>query len=51
MIEGVLHRALGDLVEDYAFDVDIVEQAALAQQLFDMPGNRFAFAIRVGCQI
>ena len=51
MVERFLDGALGDFMEDDAFDVDVVEQTALLQQLLDMPGNRFPFAIRIGCEV
>ena len=48
---GALHFALGDFVEHHALDFLALEVAAFLQQLAQVPGNRFAFAIRVGRQI
>ncbi len=51
MLERVLHRALGDFVEDDALDVDAFQRVALLQNLLHMPGDRFAFAIGIGGEI
>ena len=48
---GALHFALGDFVEHDALDFLALEIAALFEQLAQVPGNGFAFAIRVGRQI
>ena len=41
------HRRLGDGVEGDALDL-LRQRAALLQHLLDVPGNRLAFAVRVG---
>ncbi len=51
MLEGFLHRGLGDLVEDHPLHVDAVERLALAQDLADVPGDRLALAVGVGGEI
>jgi hypothetical protein len=43
-----LHLALGDFVEHHALDFLALEVAALFEQLAQMPGNGFAFTVRVG---
>ena len=48
--DGALHFALGDFVEHDAFDFLALEVAALFEQLAQVPGNGFAFAVRVGRQ-
>ncbi len=50
MGDGVLHRPLGDLVEGDPADLHPLQGAAPGQHLLDMPGNRLALAIRIGCQ-
>ncbi len=49
--DGALHFALGDLVEHHAFDFLALEVAALFEQLAQVPGDGFAFAVRVGREI
>ena len=44
------HRLLGDGVEHDAFDLLGLERLLLVQRFQHVPGNGFAFAIRVGCQ-
>ncbi len=44
------HGLLGDRVEDDALDRLAVDHALLVQKVENMPGDRFAFAIRVGRQ-
>ena len=44
------HRLLGDGVENHALDRLILERAFLLHDFEDMPGNRFAFAVGVGCE-
>ena len=50
VVDGVDHGALGDFVERHALDRQLVQQPARLQRLDDVPGNRLAFAIRVGRQ-
>ncbi len=50
MRHRIQHRALGDLVEGDAADIDLVQQLRLPQHLLDVPGNRLSLAIRVGCE-
>jgi acetyl-CoA/propionyl-CoA carboxylase biotin carboxyl carrier protein len=45
-----LHRGLGDGVEGDAFDALALQRLLLIQRLEHVPGNRLAFAIRVGCE-
>ncbi|MNU66642.1 hypothetical protein D3C71_559620 [compost metagenome] len=47
---GVQHRLLGDGVEDHALHRLVAENALLLQKIENVPGNGFAFAIRVGCE-
>ena len=51
MLEGILHGALGDFVEDHALDRLAVERPAAVQLLDDVPGDGLAFAVRVGRQV
>jgi hypothetical protein len=48
---GFLDRARGDLGEHHAMQRLVLEQAALLQDLRDVPADRLAFAVRVGGQI
>ena len=45
---GVLYGAFGDFMEHHPFDRLVFERLAFAQQLAQVPGNGFAFAVRVG---
>ncbi len=47
----LVHRVFGDLVEHHALDQLVLGQLLVLENLGDMPGNRFALAVRVGCQI
>ena len=49
--DGALHLALGDLVEHHALDFLALEVAAFFEQLAQVPGDGFAFAVRVGRQV
>ena len=51
LIDGFANRLFGDLVEHHAMHVFVFENAALAQQFDQMPGDGFAFAIRVSGKI
>ena len=44
------HRLLGDGVEHHALDLLVLERALLFHHLQHVPGDRFALAIRVGCE-
>jgi hypothetical protein len=46
-----MHRSLGDFVEHDAADVLALEFTLGFQQLVQMPGNGFALAVRVGCEV
>ena len=46
MQDGLVHGLLGDLVEEHAVDVRV----GRANLLRDMPGDRLALAVGVGCQ-
>ena len=48
--DGIADRALGDFVEHHALHGLALERVLFLQQLDQMPGNGFAFAIRVGGQ-
>ena len=49
--DGVQHRLLGDGIEGDALHVDAVERLLAPEDLLHVPGDGFAFAIRVGGQI
>src|SRR6185312_11022760 len=51
MPKGIEHGRFRDLVEDDALDVDTLERLAVLQHLLDVPGDRFALAVRVGGEI
>ncbi len=46
----IQHRLFGDGVEDHTLHRLVAENALLLQKIEHMPGNRFALAIRVGCE-
>ena len=46
--EGVDDGITGDFIEHHPLDVDILQCAARFQHFLDMPGDRLAFAVRVG---
>ncbi len=48
MLHRLGHRLLGDGVEDDALDLLVLERLLFLQHLEHVPGDRFAFAIRVG---
>ncbi len=48
MRDGILHRALGDLVEHHAFQFLPLEQLLALENLHDVPRNSFTLAVRVG---
>ena len=52
---GVCYRFLdsgfGELVELYTVHILVLENVPRLEQLEQMPGNRFTFTIRVGCQV
>src|SRR3546814_16180923 len=50
MGHGLGDRARGDFGEHHALQRAALEQAALAQDLGDMPADRLALAVRVGRQ-
>jgi hypothetical protein len=49
--DGLLDRALGDLVEDHPKHRALAELAAALEQLVDMPGDGLALTVGVGGQI
>ena len=49
--DGVLDGVAGDFVEADAMDVDALERVLVLEHRADMPGDRFALAIRVGGEI
>ncbi len=54
-VARMLHRlqdcALGDLVEHHPLDVDALDHALILERRQQMPGDRLAFAIRVGGEV
>ena len=46
--QGGQHGILGDRVEGHALDRNALQNALVVQRFQDVPGDRFAFAIRVG---
>ena len=50
----MLHRfgdgLLGDRIEHHTLDLLILQRALLFHHLQDVPGDRFALTIRVGCE-
>ena len=50
MRDGFADRARGDFGEHHAMQRAVLQQTAFAQDFRDVPGNRLAFAIRVGRQ-
>ena len=50
MRHRVQHGRLGYRVENDALDLGLAEGLALPQRLQHVPGNRLAFAVRVGCE-
>ena len=48
MRHRLLDRVLGDGVKDDAFDLLVLEDALLVENVEQMPGDGFAFAIRIG---
>ena len=48
MAHRILHRLLGDGVEDDAIDALVLEQLLALQDLVDVPGDRLALAVGVG---
>ena len=51
MLDGILNRALGDLVEGDAMHFLVVEELLVPQDFLDMPRNRFSLTIRVSREI
>ena len=51
MRHGIQHGILGDFVEHHALDVLVLEQLFRLQDLQQVPRDRFAFAVRVGCEV
>ena len=49
--DGLLDGVLGDFVEGNAVDVFVIERAAFAQDFAQVPGDGFAFAIGVRCEV
>ena len=49
--DGVEDRLLGDGVEGDALHIDILQRLLALQDVEHMPGNGFAFAIRVGGEV
>src|SRR5690606_15240207 len=51
MAHRLEHGALGDLVEHHALDVFAVDRAPILERREQVPGDRFAFAVRVGREV
>ncbi len=51
MLDSILNRALGDLVEGDAMHFLVVEELFVPQDFLDMPRDGFSLAIRVSCEI
>ena len=49
--KGFQNGGLGDLVEDDALDLDALQKLLLFEDFLYVPGNGFAFAVRIGRQI
>ena len=49
-LHRVRHRLLGDGVEHHALDLVVLDRALLFQHFEHVPGDRFALAVRVGCE-
>ena len=50
MLHGIKHGLLGDGVKDHALHFHVFERAFFLENFKHVPGNGFAFAVRVGCQ-
>ena len=50
VVHGLADRLGGDLGEHHPVHFLVLEQAAFLQDLGDVPADRLAFAIRIGCQ-
>ena len=51
MRHRILYGALGDFIEGDALNMLALQRPTLGQHILHMPGNRFPFTVRVGCQI
>ena len=51
MAQGLVDRALRDLVEHDPLDVHSFESRLFGKHRVDMPGDRLALAIGVGCEV
>ena len=49
--DGVEHGVFGDFVEHDTLRLDVFQAAFGFEDFKKMPGNRFAFPIRVGCEV
>lgn len=51
IVDRLDNCVLGDFMKNDALDVDVVQRVTLVQDFLKVPGNRFAFAIRIGRKI